>query len=100
MRSADLTSTRERRCLDGSESDLTLGGRSTSCTRWRLLDSTVARIASAARPARLVVRAALCVRQDLARLEMGARPHPSILRQARGAQLARRRADTVGSWPA
>src|SRR5438445_936017 len=35
MRSADLTSTRERRCLGGSESGLTLGGRSTSCTRWR-----------------------------------------------------------------
>src|SRR6267378_6429533 len=39
--SAGLTSTRERRCLGGSESGLTLGGRSMSCTRWRLLDDVL-----------------------------------------------------------
>src|SRR6266850_8031725 len=89
--SAGLTSTHERRCRVGSESGLTLGGRSTSCTRWRLLDSTVARIASAARPARLVVRAALRVRQDLAGLEMGEQVHEAHL-GARALDLGRCRA--------
>src|SRR5258708_34033956 len=128
--SAGLASTHERQCLVGSESGLTWAGRSTSCTRWRLLDnilldalanpsisdlswlgtlkwSSVAltwprkrTIGSAARPSRLVVRAALRVRQDLARLEMGEQVHEAHL-AARALDLGRCRAHRrlVGAAP-
>src|SRR5260370_41913055 len=39
--SAGLTSTHQRQCLFGSESGSTSAGRSTSCTRWRLLDDVL-----------------------------------------------------------